>query len=75
LISSWFFFVCSPPVDFLCHRDELPAEIQAAAALLGYNKKYWDKDKTPVECDEDWEDLTPEQQEYVDLCVCVGVFW
>ena len=44
------------------YRDELPPEIQAAAAKLGYNKKYWDKDKVPKESDEDWKDLTPEQQ-------------
>ena len=32
------------------------------ATALGYNKKLWDKDVTPDDCDEDWEDLTPEQQ-------------
>jgi len=44
-------------------RDELPEEAQAAAAKLGYNKKYWDKEKTPKECDVHWDELSPEQQE------------
>ena len=42
--------------------DELPADIQEAAKVLGYNKKYWDKDKEPKESDEYWKGLTPEQQ-------------
>ena len=43
--------------------DELPADIQAAAKLLGYTKKLWDNDKEPKECDEYWKDLSKEQQE------------
>ena len=50
-------------IIIIMDRDELPAEIQAAAAKLGYKQKYWDKDKTPKECDQDWDDLTPDQQE------------
>ena len=44
-------------------RDELPSDVRAAAEKLGYNQKYWDRDKVPKECDEFWKDLTPEQQE------------
>lgn len=47
--------------------DELPADVKAAAQKLGYNQKYWDKDKTPKECDEYWKDLTPEQQQAAKL--------
>ena len=43
--------------------DELPKDIQEAAAKLGFTKKLWDKDKEPDACDEYWKDLTPEQQE------------
>lgn len=48
---------------FVFCRDELPEEVKAAAAKLGYNQKYWDRDKQPKESDEYWKDLTPEQQE------------
>ena len=34
-----------------------------SAAVLGYNKSLWDKDGEPDECDEDWKDLTPSQQQ------------
>ena len=47
----------------MCNRDELPEDIKAAAQKLGYNQKYWDKDKQPKESDEYWKDLTKEQQE------------
>jgi hypothetical protein len=43
--------------------DELPADIKAAAELLGYTKKLWDGSKTPSQCDEDWTDLSGEMQE------------
>jgi hypothetical protein len=43
--------------------DELPADIKAAAEVLGYNKKLWDRDKTPSKCDESWKDLSTEMQE------------
>eukprot|EP00985_Skeletonema_marinoi_P021261 scaffold12950_cov169-Skeletonema_marinoi.AAC.7 len=42
---------------------ELPAEVQQAAAALGYNKSLWDKDDEPDACDEYWKDLTPAQQQ------------
>merc|ERR1711982_197322 len=42
---------------------ELPEEVKAAATTLGCTKKMWDKDKEPEACDEDWDDLTPEQQQ------------
>ena len=41
---------------------ELPANIKAAAAALGYNKQLWDSDTEP-ECDEDWKDLTLVQKQ------------
>lgn len=43
--------------------DELPADIQEAAKVLGYNKKMWDDDDEPDECDEYWKDLSKEQQD------------
>mmetsp|Transcript_37311 Transcript_37311/g.90592 ORF Transcript_37311/g.90592 Transcript_37311/m.90592 type:complete len:98 (-) Transcript_37311:117-410(-) len=43
--------------------DELPADIQEAAKLLGYNKELWDNDDEPDECDEWWKDLSAAQQE------------
>jgi hypothetical protein len=49
-------------VLFAMFRDELPEDAKAAAKKLGYTKKHWDKDKEPKECDEEWKDLTPEQQ-------------
>ncbi|KAG7369248.1 hypothetical protein IV203_031991 [Nitzschia inconspicua] len=42
--------------------DELPKDVQEAAALLGYNKKLWDTDKEPDECDVYWRELSAEQQ-------------
>eukprot|EP00574_Skeletonema_japonicum_P006660 CAMPEP_0201714626 /NCGR_PEP_ID=MMETSP0593-20130828/1024_1 /ASSEMBLY_ACC=CAM_ASM_000672 /TAXON_ID=267983 /ORGANISM="Skeletonema japonicum, Strain CCMP2506" /LENGTH=67 /DNA_ID=CAMNT_0048203917 /DNA_START=22 /DNA_END=225 /DNA_ORIENTATION=+ len=42
--------------------EELSAEVQAAAAALGYNQKIWDADEEPDACDEDWKDLTAAQQ-------------
>mmetsp|Transcript_4583 Transcript_4583/g.6758 ORF Transcript_4583/g.6758 Transcript_4583/m.6758 type:complete len:86 (-) Transcript_4583:315-572(-) len=43
--------------------DELPAEAKEAAGKLGYNKKIWDKDKTPEGIkDKDWSDLTEEEK-------------
>ena len=47
--------------------DELPAEVREAAAKLGYNKKLWDKDKTPEICDKSWKDLTAEQQAAAEI--------
>jgi hypothetical protein len=48
--------------------DELPAEIQAAAGLLGYTKDIWDSDGTPEEIeDSDWADLSPAQQDAATL--------
>eukprot|EP00977_Amphora_coffeiformis_P015902 scaffold4786_cov198-Amphora_coffeaeformis.AAC.14 len=42
--------------------DELPADIQEAATVLGYNKMIWDNDgKAPCE-DKDWEELTPAEE-------------
>eukprot|EP00429_Kryptoperidinium_foliaceum_P010257 CAMPEP_0176003382 /NCGR_PEP_ID=MMETSP0120_2-20121206/1144_1 /TAXON_ID=160619 /ORGANISM="Kryptoperidinium foliaceum, Strain CCMP 1326" /LENGTH=74 /DNA_ID=CAMNT_0017336021 /DNA_START=57 /DNA_END=281 /DNA_ORIENTATION=- len=46
---------------------ELPDNIKAAAEKLGYNKKLWDKDREPKECDVYWKELTPEQQEAAKL--------
>ena len=35
----------------------------AAAKILGYTKKLWDKEKEPAEIkDLDWDELTTEQQ-------------
>lgn len=42
---------------------ELPEEVKAAAKVLGYNKKMWNKDEEPAVSDEYWDDLTPEQQQ------------
>lgn len=42
---------------------ELPAEVQKAAETLGYNKKMWDKDKSPDSEDKDWDELTAAEQE------------
>jgi hypothetical protein len=42
--------------------DELPADIQEAAKVLGYTKELWDNDEDPDEVDEYWKKLTPEQQ-------------
>ncbi|KAG7348543.1 hypothetical protein IV203_017248 [Nitzschia inconspicua] len=42
--------------------DELPKDVQEAAALLGYNKKLWDTDEEPDECDVYWRELSAEQQ-------------
>ena len=36
---------------------------QTPAAALGYNQQLWDNDQEPDECDEDWKDLTPAQQQ------------
>ena len=47
--------------------DELPADVQEAATKLGYNKKLWDKDKTPEICDKYWKDLTAEQQAAAEI--------
>lgn len=42
--------------------DELPAEVQAAAKVLGYDQKKWDKGvEVPCE-DKDWEELSPAEQ-------------
>ena len=38
--------------------EELPTDIQEAYKALGYNKKMWDKHKSPPAEDKDWEDLT-----------------
>lgn len=43
--------------------EELPADIQEAAELLGFNEELWDNDDETDECDEWWKDLTPAQQE------------
>jgi len=43
--------------------DDLPADIQDAAAILGYTKRHWNMDLTPKECDGYWRDLTPEKQQ------------
>jgi len=59
---TFIYFVFSFYIYFFFHRDELPPEAKAAAEKLGYNKKLWDKDREPPECDEYWEDLTQEQQ-------------
>lgn len=40
-----------------------PKDVQDAAKLLGYNKKLWDSDEEPDECDVYWKKLSPEQQE------------
>ena len=42
---------------------QLPAEVQAAAAKLGFNKALWDADKEPKECDVYWRKLSEEQKE------------
>lgn len=42
--------------------DELPKEVQKAAAILGYTKEIWDKDKDPESFESDWDELTPEEQ-------------
>eukprot|EP00545_Synedropsis_sp_CCMP1620_P006458 CAMPEP_0119012482 /NCGR_PEP_ID=MMETSP1176-20130426/6771_1 /TAXON_ID=265551 /ORGANISM="Synedropsis recta cf, Strain CCMP1620" /LENGTH=72 /DNA_ID=CAMNT_0006965447 /DNA_START=30 /DNA_END=248 /DNA_ORIENTATION=+ len=41
---------------------ELPAEVQKAAVVLGYNKKMWDNDKSPPTDEQEWKDLTAAQQ-------------
>jgi len=43
--------------------DELSADVQAAAKLLGWTDKLWQSDVEPPECDFEWEALTKEQQE------------
>ncbi|CAJ1966835.1 unnamed protein product [Cylindrotheca closterium] len=43
--------------------EELPADIQEAAKLLGYNQELWDNDDEPDECDEWWKDLSSAQQD------------
>ncbi|KAL3784819.1 hypothetical protein HJC23_013859 [Cyclotella cryptica] len=42
--------------------DELPADVQAAALLLGYTKNIWNQDKEPNEAEKSWQELTPDQQ-------------
>ena len=42
---------------------QLPPEVQAAAAKLGFNKSLWDADKEPKECDVYWRKLSEEQKE------------
>jgi hypothetical protein len=46
-----------------CDWDELPADIQEAAKLLGFTKVLWDGDKEPKETDVYWRKLSPAQQE------------
>ena len=42
--------------------DELPADVQTAALLLGYTEHLWNHDKDPKESEKSWQELTPEQQ-------------
>ena len=42
--------------------SELPAEVQKAAAVLGYNAKKWDADEETDFEDCDWDELNAEQQ-------------
>ena len=43
--------------------DELPADVKAAAEVLGYNKNAWDNDKEPPTTDKYWAKLTPAEQQ------------
>lgn len=52
-----------PPHPSSSPASSQPADIKAAAAILGYNQEMWDEDEEPDECDEYWKDLTKEQQE------------
>lgn len=52
-----------PPHPSSSPASSQPADIKAAAAILGYTQEIWDEDEEPDECDEYWKDLTKEQQE------------
>ena len=41
---------------------KLPSNVQAAAAVLGYDQNSWDNDGSPPACDMEWAQLSPEQQ-------------
>jgi hypothetical protein len=59
-----------------CDWDELPAEIQTAAGVLGYTKALWDGDGTPEEIDDsDWADLTAAQQAAATLLGYTEASW
>ncbi|KAL7507207.1 hypothetical protein ACHAWX_005074 [Stephanocyclus meneghinianus] len=47
--------------------NELPADVQAAALLLGYTEHLWNHDKEPKEAEKSWQELTPEQQAAVNV--------
>lgn len=42
--------------------DDLPTDAQAAAAILGYTRKIWDKGGTPASVDKYWNQLSQDQQ-------------
>lgn len=41
---------------------ELPADIEAAAKVIGYDQNSWDNDKTPAICNKYFKDLTSDQK-------------
>eukprot|EP00588_Corethron_pennatum_P009292 CAMPEP_0194274718 /NCGR_PEP_ID=MMETSP0169-20130528/7732_1 /TAXON_ID=218684 /ORGANISM="Corethron pennatum, Strain L29A3" /LENGTH=72 /DNA_ID=CAMNT_0039017989 /DNA_START=90 /DNA_END=308 /DNA_ORIENTATION=- len=43
--------------------DELPPNVQAAAAVLGYTKAMWDGDKHPASEDKDHADLSQAEKD------------
>jgi hypothetical protein len=42
--------------------DRLPATIQKAAKILGYDNKLWDTDKDPEPAKKDWDELSPAER-------------
>ncbi|KAL7513057.1 hypothetical protein ACHAXN_010641 [Cyclotella atomus] len=42
--------------------DELPAEAQEAAKVLGFTKEMWNADQEPKECNKSWKRLPDEQK-------------
>jgi hypothetical protein len=43
--------------------DDLPADVQKAAKILGYTARMWDDDREPKSSDKDWKELTAAEQE------------
>ena len=55
--------------------EELPADIQQAARVLGYTKDAWDNDKEPQACKLEWAKLTAAQKAAAQKMVYTAALW